>query len=506
MRGRSWFLAGVMAAAFAWVTPASAQKSADTLRVTWRDSVPNVDFYYNSLRNGYIIQIHAQDGLVYRDPDTFQIKPLLATSWKPVDDTTIDFELRQGVTFHNGDKFSADDVVYTINGLLTDKDLAVPSNYLFLAGAEKLDDYHVRLKLKRVFPAALQYIAMVLPIYPKAYREKVGHDGFSKAPIGTGPYKITKVDGVNEIDMERNEAYFADSAKPKPAIRFIKIHEVADAATEMAELLGGRADWIWDFSPDQFDAVAAMPMLTALRAETMRVAYLQLDVAGRTGAGNPLTKEKVRQAIAYALDRPTMARQLMQGNSRPLDAPCFPTQFGCDQAAAVHYGYDPAKAKQLLSEAGYPNGLDTTLVTYLLPQWSGAIQGYLQAVGIRAHIDQLQVNAVIQQVQAGKTPMNAGSWGSYSINDVSAFLPYFFTGTVNDYMRDPQVVKLVTDGGSVTDPDQRRKAYSEAIKLITEQAAFVPLFTYVKTYGFSRQLNFKGFPDELPRFYLSSWK
>jgi peptide/nickel transport system substrate-binding protein len=507
MRGRTWWRIGVVAAGLACgIVPAMAQKSADTLRVTWRDSIPNVDFYYNSQRNGYIIQIHAQDGLVYRDPDTFQIKPLLATSWKPVDDTTIDFELRQGVTFHNGDKFSADDVVYTVNGLLNDKDLSVPSNYLFLAGAEKLDDYHVRLKLKRVFPAALQYIAMVLPIYPKAYREKVGAEGFSKAPIGTGPYKITKVDGVTEIDLERNEAYFADSPKARPAIRFIKIHEVADAATEMAELLGGRADWIWDFSPDQFDSVAAIPTLTALRAETMRVAYLQLDAAGRTGADNPLTKEKVRQAIAYALDRATMAKQLMQGNSRPLDAPCFPTQFGCDQAAAVHYGYDPAKAKQLLAEAGYPNGFDTELVTYLLPQWNGALQGYLQAVGIRAHINQLQVSAVIQQVQAGKTPLNAGSWGSYSINDVSAFLPYFFTGSVNDYTRDPAVEKLVADGGSVTDPDQRRKAYSEAIKLITEQAAFVPLFTYVKTYGFSRQLNFKGFPDELPRFYLSSWK
>jgi peptide/nickel transport system substrate-binding protein len=507
MRGQTWWRMGVVVAGLAsGMVPAMAQKSADTLRVTWRDSIPNVDFYYNSLRNGYIVQIHAQDGLVYRDPDTFQIKPLLATSWKPVDDTTIDFELRQGVTFQNGDRFSADDVVYTINGLLNDKDLAVPSNYLFLAGAEKLDDYHVRLKLKRVFPAALQYIAMVLPIYPKAYREKVGPDGFSKAPIGTGPYKITKVDGVTEIDLERNEAYFADSPKARPAIRFIKIHEVADAATEMAELLGGRADWIWDFSPDQFDSVAAIPTLTALRAETMRVAYLQLDAAGRTGADNPLTKEKVRQAIAYALDRATMAKQLMQGNSRPLDAPCFPTQFGCDQAAAVHYGYDPAKAKQLLAEAGYPNGFDTELVTYLLPQWNGALQGYLQAVGIRAHINQLQVSAVIQQVQAGKTPLNAGSWGSYSINDVSAFLPYFFTGSVNDYTRDPAVEKLVADGGSVTDPDQRRKAYSEAIKLITEQAAFVPLFTYVKTYGFSRQLNFKGFPDELPRFYLSSWK
>ena len=238
----------------------------------------------------------------------------------------------------------------------------------------------------------------------------------------------------------------------------------------------------------------------------MRVAYMQLDAAGRTGADNPLTKAKVRQAVAYALDRATMARQLMQGNSRPLDAPCFPTQFGCDQAAAVHYGYDPAKAKQLLAEAGYPNGFDTTLVTYLLPQWAGAMQNYLQAVGIRVHINQLQVATEIQQVQAGKTPLNAGSWGSYSINDVSAFLPYFFTGSANDYARDPRIEQLVTEGGSVTDPDQRRQAYSAAIKLITENADFLPLFTYVKTYGFSRQLNFKPFPDELPRFYLSSWK
>ena len=157
MGGRSWYLAGVMAAAFAWGAPAMAQKSADTLRFTSRNAIPNVDFYYNSLREGYVVQIHAQDGLVYRDPDTFQIKPLLAVSWKPVDDTTIDFELRKDVTFQNGDKFSADDVVYTVNSLLNDKDLAVPSNYLFLAGAEKLDDYHVRIKLKRVFPAAMQY-------------------------------------------------------------------------------------------------------------------------------------------------------------------------------------------------------------------------------------------------------------------------------------------------------------------------------------------------------------
>ena len=504
MRGR---LAGaLLAAGVVAAMPAMAQKSADTLRVTWRDAIPNVDFYYNSQRTGYIVQIHAWDGLVYRDPETFQIKPLLATSWKLQEDTTIDFELRQGVKFQNGDPFSADDVVYTLNSLTHDKQLSVPSNYSWLDSAEKIDDYHVRVKLKYIFPAALEYIALVLPIRPQAYREKVGADGYSKAPIGTGPYKITRIDGVTEIDMERNEGYFDGGAKPKPAIRFIKIHEVADAATEMAELLGGRADWIWDFSPDQFDSVAAIPTLQAVRAETMRVAFMSIDAAGRTGAGNPLTKEKVRQALFYAIDRATMAKQLMQGSSRPLDAPCFPTQFGCDQAAATHYGYDPAKAKALLAEAGYPNGFDTDLYSYLLPQWNGAIQNYLRAVGINVHINQLQVAAVIQQSQAGKVPLSTGSWGSYSINDVSAFLPYFFTGTPDDYTRDPEVEKLVKQGGSVTDPDQRRKAYSEAIRLITAHADWMPLFTYVKTYGFSRQLNFRPWTDELPRFYLSSWK
>ena len=506
MRGRNWFGSVLLAAGVALAAPALAQKSADTLRVTWRDAVPDVDPYYNSQRSGFIVAIHAWDGLVYRDPDTLQIKPLLATAWKQVDDTTIDFTLRHGVTFHNGDPFSADDVVYTINTVLTDKKLSVPSNFSFLAGAEKLDDFTVRVKLKRIFPAALEYIAMVLPIWPHAYRERVGADAYAQAPVGTGPYKITRVDGVNEIDLERYDGYYDGSPKGHPAIRYLKIHEVADAATEMAELLGGRADWIWDFNPDQFADVARMPNLEAMRAETMRIAYMTLDAAGRTGAGNPLTNPKVREAIMLAIDRPTMAKQLMQGGSRPLDAPCFPTQFGCDQAAATHYPYDPAKARKLLAEAGFGDGFQTTLTTYLLPSWAGALQGYLKAVGIDAHVDQLQVGADIQKVEAGKTPLNAGSWGSYSINDVSAILPYFFTGGPDDYARDPEVEKLVLQGGSVTDPDQRRRAYSQAIALISQRALFVPLFTYVKTYGFSKQLNFKPYQDELPRFYLCTWK
>ena len=85
--------------------------------------------------------------------------------------------------------------MYTINTVLADKDVAVPSNFAYLAGAEKIDENHVRVKLKRIFPAALEYMSMTLPIWPKAYRERVGAEAYSRAPVGTGPYKITKVDG-----------------------------------------------------------------------------------------------------------------------------------------------------------------------------------------------------------------------------------------------------------------------------------------------------------------------
>jgi peptide/nickel transport system substrate-binding protein len=201
-----------------------------------------------------------------------------------------------------------------------------------------------------------------------------------------------------------------------------------------------------------------------------------------------------------------MARQLIQGDSQVIDTPCFPSQFGCDVSAAVKYPYDPARAKQLLAEAGYPNGFDTELISYNTPQIGAALQNYLKAVGINLRIQQLQIGAAIQKAEAGEAPLYSGSWGSNSINDVSAFMPYFLGGGLDDYARDADVQELLKKAGTSVDPELRRKAYSEAIRLSTERVGFVPLFSNVRYVAFSKQLNFQGFPDDLPRFYLSSWK
>ncbi|HYF07902.1 MAG TPA: ABC transporter substrate-binding protein, partial [Acetobacteraceae bacterium] len=211
---------------------AHAQRNADTLRVLFRDAVPNIDPYFNSQRTGLILGHQAWDGLTHRDPETFRIVPALATAWTWVDGTTLDFELRRGVKFHDNSDFGADDVVYTLNTVSNpDTRVATPSNYAWIDMVEKTGDFSVRLKLKRPTPAALEYLALVTPIWPKAYRERVGADGFSRAPIGTGPYRITRVDVSSIVEYERFDGYYQGGPKGRPAIRRMTARFVTDAAT-----------------------------------------------------------------------------------------------------------------------------------------------------------------------------------------------------------------------------------------------------------------------------------
>jgi peptide/nickel transport system substrate-binding protein len=502
-------VAGLLATSMlALASPAVAQKSNDTLRILFTDAVPSIDPYFNSQRTGLILGHQAWDMLVHRDPVSFEIKPALATAWKLIDDKTLEFTIREGVKFHDGSVLSADDVVYTIN-MASDpaSKVATPSNYAWIEKAVKVDDKTVRVMMKKPTPAALEYFALVIPIHPKAYRERVGAEGFAKAPVGAGPYKIVKLEQAKEVHFERFADYWKGSPKGTPRIGKLHVRFVSETATQMTELLGGRADWIWNVNPDQFDNVNRVPTLTAIRKESMRIGYLSIDAAGRSGAGNPLTNVKVRKAIWHAIDRQQMADKLITGGSRVPQAPCFPTQFGCDQDAAVKYDYNPAKAKELLKEAGFPDGFEIELVTYVQPtQWSAAIQNYLQAVGIRAKITQLQVAAAIQKAWRGENPLYHGSWGSYSINDVSAIMPVMFGGGNDDYTRDPEMIKLLEQGGSTSDPAVRKAAYSAAIKRATENAYWLPLFTYVSTFAHTKQLDFTPYADELPRFYMYGWK
>jgi peptide/nickel transport system substrate-binding protein len=508
MKFRSLLTAAVAGAAALFAQPAAAQKSADTLRAMWLDPNVQIDPYYNSQRTGLILAHHIWDGLVFRDPNGFTMKPLLAESWKQIDETTLEFKLRPNATFHNGDKVTAADVVYTIK-LITDpaSGISVPSNFTWIAGIEAIDPLTVRLKMKQAFPAALEYISFVTPIYPQAYRERVGKEQYNREPIGSGPYRVTKWEPGGTVEMERYEGYYEGGGKGKAPIKRVIIRQVTDANLMVNSLIGGQVDWIWQYPADLVEKIAALPNAATLTQEAFRIAHLSLDAAGRTDPKGPLTNIKVRQAIWHAIDRQAFTKNLIRFGSRVPDAPCYFTQFGCDQNAAVKYDYNPAKAKALLAEAGFPNGFETELVNPgQLPSWVGAIQANLAAVGIRAKVTNMTGVAAQTRIQKGEVPMYMSSWGSYSINDVSAIMPYFFWNNVDDLARDPEVTAALRAGGATADPEARKANYSTAIKLITERAYWLPIGTYVTVYGLNKQLDFKAYPDEMPRFFWAKWK
>jgi peptide/nickel transport system substrate-binding protein len=221
----------------------------------------------------------------------------------------------------------------------------------------------------------------------------------------------------------------------------------------------------------------------------------------------PMLKDvRVRRAINHAIDRKAMVARIVGEGARVINTICFPTQFGCTDEGAARYDYDPAKAKRLLAEAGYPNGFTISFHAYRERNQSEAMIGYLRAVGITANLNFMQYAAMRDQGRAHRTAISHWTWGSSSINDVSASTPIYYKFSEDDVNRDDQVRAALDEGDSVMDPEARKAAYKRALARIAEQAYAVPLYSLPVAYVAGKALAFKAYPDEIPRFFEMSWK
>ena len=306
----------------------------------------------------------------------------------------------------------------------------------------------------------------------------------------------------------RNADYFEGSPKLPAAIGNIEIRVVNDEATEMLELMSGKADWIWKYNADQVAQLDAQPGIDAKLFESMRICFLIFNITGSgDGKDNPLANVKVRQAMAHAINKQELVEYLVQGDARVLDTPCFPEQFGCNSDAAVVYEYNPEKAKALLAEAGYPNGFATQVIGARNAQWIAKVQEDLTKVGLTVDAQLIQGAALVDLFGQGQVPVGYWDWCSYSVMDASAVLPAFFGGqSSSDRVGDAEVADLVMKGGTETDPAKRIELYDQAIKLITERALSVPIHSFVVPYAFTETLDFTASADETPRFYWAKWK
>ena len=484
---------------------ASAGKSNDTLYVAIDRELESMDNFFNTAREGIVFSRMIWDGLLYRDPKTNEYLPNLATSWNWVDGLTLDLDLKRGVKFHNGEDFNADDVVYTLNFVSNvENGVKTQRNVNWIKNAEKLDNYKIRINLKKNFPAALEFLSGPVVIYPNEYYAKVGPKGMSSNPVGTGPYKVTSVEIGKRYKFEKFDGYHSGSPKGKASIGKIEVKTIADSNTQLAELFSGGVDWIWKVKADQAERIKSQGSFTVKNSSTMRIGYLGFDASGRAGE-NPMNNLKVRRAIAHAIDREGIVKALVKGESIVVHSICFPSQFGCTQDVPK-YDYNPQKAKKLLSEAGYPDGFKISFHAYRNRDYAEAMIGNLNAVGIKTDFSYLKYAALRDKIQNGEIPFQFMTWGSYSINDVSAITSHFLKGGKDDYAKDKEVISLLDKGDTSTDPSVRKESYKKALSRIADQVFLFPLWSYNTNYAFSKDVDFDPTADEIPRFFTAKWK
>lgn len=485
-------------------TPVLADKASDTLNVAFSLEPEPLDTYKIAGREGLILARHVYDGLLYKDMDSGTFKGLLAESWSQPDPLTLEFKLRRDVTFHNGAAFTADDVVDTLNTVIKpDYGTRYAISVDWIARVEKVDDYTVRIHMAKPFAGAFEMLAGSLPIYPHAYFDAVGSAGMAKAPVGTGPYRLVSQEPGVKYVLERWDGISPESPKAGAQIKTIVVRTMPELNTQYAELMSGKLDWMWRIPPDQADRLASRVQIVS--APIMRISFLNLAPVAASG-DTPLKDLRVRQAVAHAIDRDAITRAFAGGASEVLKAFCNPAQFGCTDAV-TQYAYDPDKAKALLAEAGYKDGLSLPMTFAAMPRpVAEAIAADLAKVGITVQLDELQYAAGVSKWRERQAPAFFSNWGSYGVGDVAFLLSNFFGGGADDLVQDAELSGWLHEADTATDPELRKADYAKALSRIADEAWVVPMYSFNVNYGLSKDLSFTPYPDEFARFWQSSWK
>ena len=495
------------------VGSAFAQKSKDTVRFGLYQPIKILDRIYNPHPETNLTAPAVFDMLLFYDAEKRIYKPQLATSWKRINKLTMEFSLRKGVKFHDGSDFDADDVVYMVK-FVTDpktKFRFKGSRFGWIASVEKLDKYTVRFKSKRPYAPILSRLATGLSIYPSSVHGalKVKSD-FGRNPVGTGPYKVTKVDPNKGIFFERNENYY-NGGKPAGIVKKLIARPIPDKQTQIAELMAGGLDIMYNVPKDQGENLAENPNFSISVTPTVSFVYVLFDSADRSGFGH-FKNKKVRQAVLHAIDRKALVKALVpsQLHGQPLQrAICHDWHVGC-VSSVPPIKHNLAKAKKLLAEAGLPNGFDVEITTWgPSRQIAIAVSGQLRKVGIKAKIDSLKIGGFVKKRARGKVQMFVSLWDNGgAAPDVDVTAGFFFMKGSRNYMGDKELTAAHAAGQVTFDLNKRKAVYQAAFDRVNDQAYMMPLVPLPVVLAHTKEIVVHGGHKNPEGFELNrvSWK
>ena len=435
------------------------------------------------------------DGVLTRDAN-MKVVPQLVESYKQTAPTEWTFVLRPNVKFHDGSVMTADDIVFTFERLIKEGAMCgqtSPRKGLLgpLQSVEKVDDKTVVFKLSApwpILPAELPFQEVV----NKAWVEKVGCDAVATAEDGTGPFTLGQWNKGKSLVLNKFADYYGGSTDIPPVgpakVDRVIYKIIPDTASRVAALLAGDVDIVNELPAYAMQQVEANPQTKVMKVNGTRTFFVALD--NTDGAFKDV---RVRQAANYALDKKLIIDKILNGTATPLNGVLSPQSFGFNPDLPA-YDYSPDKAKQLLADAGYPNGLDVTLDTQgSFKDTAEAIGSMLTEVGIRTKVvvsETQQLTAKWLGANAHRGDMWLTSWGAGDLDPVGIMEPTLVSkgrGNSADYSN-ADVDSLLKAADTEADTAKRAEEYQKAQVIVNKEAPWIFLWLPQDIYGVSARL------------------
>ena len=440
----------------------------------------------------YSVTINMFDSLLRKTRDG-QNAPALAESFERDTDTSWVFHLRPDVQFHNGEPLTAEAVKFTVERIFDpDLESTRATDLDWIDRVEIIDELTVRIVANEPFALA-EHFFTELQIVPPNHVTEVGDVSFDEMPVGTGPFEFVRWDRGNQIVLQRNENYWAGPAE----VEAVEFRFISSAASRVATLLSGNADLITDPPITARQQIDANPNTRFESATGTRVVFVGLD----TVQESPLQDVQVRQAMNYAIDKASIIDNLLDGLGEQTTTLLTDQDFGFNPEVDP-YPFDPDRARQLLADAGYPEGFEITMdmVNGRFindTNVAQAIAGFLDDVGITVTLNVLEFGAFNGAIFSHQSsPMYFASWGNPVFDP--AFIFDFITRTEGllRTIQDPEIDDLLNRASATTDQELRRDLYQQVMPLINEAAPTIFLYKQPVLFGMSERLDWGPRSDE----------
>jgi peptide/nickel transport system substrate-binding protein len=482
--------------------PVSAATNNDTLRVAVTVFPNSLDLPMASEGQSMNVCWQMYNSLVWID-DTGRVVPALAESWTVSDDgQAYTFKLRKGVTFHNGEVFNADSVVFSWQRGCRET-MQWFEKWTLAKAVTKIDEYTVKIETEGPSPLLLRIMTDYWAMVPPKYIAEVGEDGFVGHPMGTGPFRFVEWKKGDRIIFEANPNYWEEGM---PKVKNLVFRPIPESTTRVAAIKTGEVDVVTRMNVEEMAGLKNDSGIQHNNYPVDRVYYIAFNNL-TTGKGQPTESPLVRQAMNYAVDVDAIIEALFGGYAKPSIGFVTSGNLGYDKSIKP-FGYDPQKAKTLLKEAGYPNGFDMEFACPVgaytnFEQVCEAIQGYLGEVGVKAELEQME-SGKYWDLESKKQlpPLFGDSWAT-AIGEALPRLQGALGGMNASYSSwsDPKIDDLLLAIGQTVDDEKRSDLYVELQRYMQDNPPFIYLYEPVTfEAALKRVKNYK--PRSNERFFL----